>query len=123
MDLEAMLADQISKAVAGAIPADTANKNDVQAAIDALKAELPALVKAAVAEAAPELDRQGVGSRNMVGSEPELTLDSDPVNFLLKKAGSVKSTDEWTDAEKAVINGIWNRYMTQGMVSLSNSDE
>ena len=91
--------------------------------IDALKAELPALVKAAVAEVAPEFDRQGVGSRNMVGSEPELTLDSDPVNFLLKKAGSVKSTDEWTDAEKAVINGIWNRYMTQGMVSLSNSDE
>lgn len=122
MDLEAMLADQISKAVAGAIPADAANKSDVQAAVDALKAELPELIKAAVAAATP-IDRQGVGSHNTVGGETPVTLDSDPAAYLLQKSTTIKDVDEWTPTEKAVINGIFNRYMTQGMVSLSNEAE
>lgn len=118
MDLEAMLAEQISKAVAGAIPTDTANKTDVQAAVDALKAEIPALVKAAVAELKPELDRQGVGSKNVVDANPEPTLDSDPLNYLLKKAESVKSVEDWTDAEKGVISGVFHKWMTAEMLDM-----
>lgn len=84
-ELDKMLADQIKQAVAEAI-----------------------------AKAMPG-DRNGVGSRNVIGGEPELTLESDPVNYLLKRSKEVKSTDEWSDEEKAVISGIWNKYMTWDM--------
>lgn len=123
MDLEALLAEQIKKAVgdavSGAIPTDAANKADVQAAVDALKAELPALIKAAVEELKPEFDRQGVGSKNVIDTNTEPTLESDPATYLLKKAESVKDVDDWSDREKGVIAGIFHRWMTQEMLDMS----
>jgi hypothetical protein len=83
-----------------------------------LEKQLEEQIKKAVAEAiakAMPVDRTGVGSRNVVGGEPEPTLESDPATYLLKRSREVKSTDDWTDDEKAVISGLWNKYMTWDM--------
>ena len=92
-DLDKMLAEQIKKAVQDAVAEATLEKS---------------------------FDRSGVGSRNVVGGLRELTLESDPVNYLLKRSKEVKDVDGWTDEEKAVMGGIWHRYITTGMVSMGD---
>jgi hypothetical protein len=124
--LEEMLAEQIQKALNTALAAqkpaaETVDvKAEIAAAVEAVKAELPALVKAAVVETT---DREGVGRKGTMGdniSGP--TLESDPVNFLLAKAKTVKTVDDWSQEEKAVIAGITVQYMLKGMLG-SDDDE
>jgi hypothetical protein len=87
--------------------------------LEAVKSELPALVKAAVVE---ESSREGVGSKKQQLQEAaEPTLESDPVAYLAKKARSVKDIEDWSVEERGVISGIFVKHLAKGM--LGNDDE
>lgn len=122
MDLEKMLEAAIQKALASQMPQNEQQvvKADEVAAtvLESVKSELPALVKAAVKEIE---DREGVGSkRELPAAEP--TLESDPVAYLIKKAKTVKSTDDWSVEEKGVIAGAFQKFMSKGMLGSDDED-
>lgn len=125
--LEEMLAEQIKKAIEAAMPQKPAAteqavdvKAEIASAVESLKSELPALVKAAVAE---ESSREGVGRKGTLGEQQAtVTLESDPAKFLLAKAQTVKSADDWTVEEKAVIAGITIQHMLKGMAGSDDEE-
>lgn len=124
MDLEQMLAAQIQKALETAIaaqkPAETVDaKAEVATAIEAFKTELPALVKAAVAA---ESSREGVGRKGTMQDQAAVTLKDNPVEFLIAKAQAVKSMDDWSVEEKAVIAGLTIQHMLKGMHGADDED-
>jgi hypothetical protein len=121
MDLEKLLEAQVQKALAAALPqgGEIVKADEVAAKVlEAVKSELPALVKAAVVE---ESSREGVGSKKQLQEAAEPTLESDPVAYLAKKARSVKDIEDWSVEERGVISGIFVKHLAKGM--LGNDDE
>ena len=89
IELEDMIADAVAKALAK---------------------QQTALIE--MAQKAIHLDRQGIGSQAKVG---ELTLESDPIAYLTKKAGAIKSDSEWTLEEQGVLGQIFHAVLCEGM--------
>lgn len=82
-----------------------------------LQEQIKQAVQDALAKAMPETDRNGLGSKNVIGSQ-EVTLESDPMAYLTKRAKEIARSngrEEWADDEKAVIGGVFHRWMTQDM--------
>lgn len=112
MELEQMLEAAMKKVLSEQTQASTPDVAElVKKAIDESKAEMLKEVEAMVAKAMP-VDRQGAGR---VGTVDTVTLESDPIAFLVAKARTIKSEDEWTDDEKAVIGGAWRAALIDGM--------
>ena len=82
-----------------------------QAVEKALAKQQTAFVE--MAQKAIHLDRTGTGSRTSQGEE--MTLESDPIAFLTKKARSIKSDSEWTLEEQGVLGQIFHAVLTEGM--------
>jgi hypothetical protein len=112
MELEQMLEAAMQKVLSQQTQTSTPDVAElVKKAVDESKAAMLAEVEAMVAKAMP-IDREGVGR---VGTMDVTTLESDPVAFLTKKAATIKSEDEWTDDERAIIGAAWHAVITDGM--------
>ena len=65
-----------------------------------------------MAQKAIQIDRQGTGSRKPA---EELTLESNPVEFLIHKNKTIKLGEEYTPEEQAVLGAIFNVALSEGM--------
>jgi hypothetical protein len=117
-EIEKMLADAVKKALEGITPPaatpaaaqpEMVSKADVEALFASLKTELTEMVTKAL-----PAREEGTGRKGEV-TEPVLTLESDPANYLVKKAHAIKDESEWTFEEKAVIAGITFEALSQGL--------
>lgn len=111
MELEEMLEAAMTKVLAKQTEAQPNVAELVAKAVADTKAEMLKDVEAMIAKAMP-VDREGTGRTSTVEA---VTFESDPVAYLARKAQTIKSEDEWTDAERAVIGAAWHAVITDGM--------
>jgi hypothetical protein len=111
--LKAALAEVLASQQSQLPKEEVVTKADVEAQFGAFKSEISALVADMVAKALPT-DREGTGRKGTVETG-ELTLESDPIQFLVKKARTGASTEDYTQDEKAVLAGLTLAAILDGM--------
>lgn len=116
-DMNKMVAE-LKAALAPATETETVAKADFEAFQTAIRAEIATAIQGmkdsveTVSKAFVEASREGAGRKAVTDA---LTIDSDPVAFLIQKAGSTAGTDALDLDEKALVGKLTKEALLQGM--------
>lgn len=120
MDLEKMLQEAVAKALEAQKPAAEAqpemvSKAQVEEMLTALRAEYDAKLTELTAKA-EAAEREGLGRKAVVGAGDELTLETDPVAYIVKKSRTVDAHgSQYTADEKAFIANLTMTAILDGL--------